>query len=103
MPSAGVYRCAGSALDRSLLRAPGGLQFMECVWGMGVGLCFVGVRRVPIGLDALTRLGLEQQTKAPAVGVYRCAGSALDRSLLRAPGGLQFMECLWGHMKTEVS
>ncbi|MCH8555629.1 MAG: hypothetical protein LAT76_10750 [Schleiferiaceae bacterium] len=29
----------------------------------------IGIRRIPIGLDALTRLGLEQQTKAPAVGV----------------------------------
>ncbi|MCH8555847.1 MAG: hypothetical protein LAT76_11855, partial [Schleiferiaceae bacterium] len=32
MPSAGVYRCAGCALARSLLRSPGGSQFMEGVW-----------------------------------------------------------------------
>ena len=70
MPSAGVYRCAGCALACSLLRSPGGARrFMECVWGMGVGLGVVGVRRFPSSLDALTRFGLEQQAEAPSVWV----------------------------------
>ncbi|MCH8555199.1 MAG: hypothetical protein LAT76_08580, partial [Schleiferiaceae bacterium] len=47
MPSAWVYRCAGFALARSLLRSPSGSQFMECVWGVGVRLCFVAVFRFP--------------------------------------------------------
>jgi len=36
MPSAGVYRCAGGALARSLLRASGGAcRFMSCDWDTG--------------------------------------------------------------------
>ncbi|MCH8554733.1 MAG: hypothetical protein LAT76_06210 [Schleiferiaceae bacterium] len=42
MPSAWVYRCAGCALARSLLRAPFGSQFMERVWGPQEDENFIG-------------------------------------------------------------
>jgi len=43
--------------------------FFDKVWWLGVGLCFVGVQRCTRGLDALTRFGLAQQAKSPAVWV----------------------------------